>query len=68
LSDRKTRNIFEFKIDKMIVDAVEKSILLKNLNSLSPRFSFFINLIVEERFTDPFFKFLDFSGKSAEVF
>jgi hypothetical protein len=67
LSNRKARNIFEFKIDKIIADTAEGIILLEILNSLSPRFFFFINLIVGKGFTNLFFRFLDFSGKSVEV-
>jgi hypothetical protein len=67
LNNRKTRNILEFEIDKRIADTVKKIILLEILNFLSSQFSSFTNLIVRERFINPFFKLLNSPGKNAEV-
>jgi hypothetical protein len=68
LDNRKARNILELEMDEIIINAVKRVILLKALNSFSPRFFSFINLIVGEGFINPFFRFLDSSGKSAEMF
>jgi hypothetical protein len=37
------------------------------LNSFSSRFAFFTVLVKREGFTNPFFRFLDFSGRNAEM-
>jgi hypothetical protein len=41
--------------------------ILKALNFFSPRFSSFTIPAKREGFTDPFFRFLDFSDKNAKV-
>jgi hypothetical protein len=41
--------------------------ILKTLNFFSPRFSSFTIPAKRKGFTDPFFKFLDFSDKNAKV-
>jgi hypothetical protein len=68
LGNRKTRNILELKIDKIVADAAEKVILLGALNSLSPRSSSFTNLVIGKKSTNPFLRFLDSFGKNVEIF
>ena len=64
LGSRENRNILEFEINEMLSN--RQFSVLKALNSLSSRpFSFIVP--VKKGFTDPFFKLLDFSNKSAEV-
>jgi hypothetical protein len=67
LNNRKARNILKLEMDKMAADTVKGVILLKALNFFSPRSSSFTNLVIGERSTDPFFKFLDFSDRNAEM-
>jgi hypothetical protein len=67
LNNRKTRNIFELKMNEIVADTVKRIILLKALNSPSPRSFSFTNLIIKERFTDPFFRLLNSFNKSAEM-
>jgi len=70
---RENQNILELEIDEMITESV--NILERNgqlsipkaLNSFSPRFSFFTVFAKREGFIDPFFRFLDSPGKSAEM-
>jgi hypothetical protein len=42
-------------------------LILKALNSLSPRLSFFTIPVGKEGFTNPFFKLLDSPDKNAEI-
>jgi len=42
-------------------------LILKILNFLSPRLFSFTIFIGREKFTDPFFRLLNFPGKNAEV-
>jgi hypothetical protein len=65
LGSREDRNILEFKIDKMLSD--KQFPALRALNSFSFRSFSFTVFIRKEGFTDPFFKFLDFLGRNAEV-
>jgi hypothetical protein len=68
LNNRETRNILELKIDKIVADAAKGIILLRALNSLSPRFFSFTNLAVGKRFIDFFLKLLNSLSKNAEMF
>jgi hypothetical protein len=65
LGSRKDRNILELEIDKMLSD--RQLPVPKTLNFFSPRpFSFTVP--VGKRSTNSFFRFLDFSGRNAEMF
>ena len=74
LSERKNQNILKLKLDKIVelesfpVKNIGKVILSKALNSFSPRSISFITLVKGERFTNPFFRLLDFSNKSVKMF
>jgi hypothetical protein len=78
LNRRKKQNIFKLEIDEIMADnvikvdrfitvAIKGIILLKALNSLSPRSSSFIDPAVKEGSINPFLKLLDFPDRSAEV-
>jgi hypothetical protein len=67
LDNRKARNILKLKIDEIVVDAVKRIILLRALNFPSSRSFFFINLVIGEGFTDPFFRLLDSFDKNIKV-
>jgi hypothetical protein len=71
LGDREARNIFKIKIDEIVSDLPEilreKVVLLKVLNSFSFRSISFIAPVKGEGFINLFFRFLDSSGKSAEM-
>jgi hypothetical protein len=65
LGSRENRNILELEIDKILSD--KQLLVLKTLNSLSPRSSSFTVLIGGEKFTNPFLRLLDFPDKNAEM-
>jgi hypothetical protein len=56
------------KVSRFITAATEGVILLKILNSLSLRFSSFIDPTIRKGLINPFFRLLNFPGKSAEIF
>jgi hypothetical protein len=64
LGNRENRNILEFKINKILSN--RQFLVLRALNFFSPR-SFFFIVPIGERFTDPFFRLLDFFNKNAEM-
>jgi hypothetical protein len=55
------------EINGFVTVVTKGIILLGALNSPSPRSSFFIDPVIGERLTNPFFRLLDSPGKSAEV-
>jgi len=64
LDSRENWNILEFEIDKILSD--KQLSVLKVLNSFSFRlFSFIVP--VGKRFTDLFFRFLDFFSRNTEM-
>jgi hypothetical protein len=75
LGSREDRNIFEFKIDKIMISNLFEILqeengqfpILKTLNSFSPRLSSFTVPVEREGFTDLFFKLLNSPGRSARV-
>jgi hypothetical protein len=67
LNNYKARNILKLKVNKIIIDTTKKIILLKTLNSPSPRSFSFTDLTVKEKFTNLFFKLLNSFNKNVEM-
>jgi hypothetical protein len=78
LNYRKKQNILKLEIDEIIANstvkvnkfitaATEGIILLRTLNSPSPRFSSFIDPVIKKRSTNPFLRLLDSPNKNAKV-
>jgi hypothetical protein len=70
LGSRKNRNILKLEIDEIMADNIMKEngqlSVLKTLNFLSPRPSFFTVPIGEESI-NPFFRLLDSPNRSTKV-
>jgi hypothetical protein len=64
LNSREDRNIFELEINKILSD--RQFPVSEALNFFSPR-PFFFTIPVGKGSTDPFFRFLDFSDRNAEM-
>jgi len=65
LNSRENRNILELEINEMLSD--RQLPILKALNFFSSRLFSFIVSVGKERFTNPFFRLLDFSNKNIEM-
>jgi hypothetical protein len=71
LDRREKQNIFKLEIDEIMADGIMEGdrqlSVLGILNFFLSRFFFFTIPVKGERFTNLFFRFLDFSDKSAEM-
>jgi hypothetical protein len=55
------------EINGFVTITIKKIILLKALNSPSPRFSFFTVSVIKKESNNPFFRLLDSLSKNAEI-
>jgi hypothetical protein len=60
-------NILDLEMNEFAADAAERVVLLKALNSFSPRSFSFIIFVKGEGFTDSFFGLLDSPGRNIRV-
>jgi hypothetical protein len=78
LNRREKQNILKLEIDEIMADStvkvnefitaiIKRVILSEVLNSSSPRFFSFIDLIIRERLINPFFRLLDSPDKNAKM-